>query len=209
MERNAIAWSARYLNIPLTVPDDIVAHLLIELDGNDPDQLQIQAERVYEVVTQFDTGEIEIADTAAEKERLWRIRRNIGNAVRYHSVYKEEDTVVPRAALPELLRGGKEIGARYGFQSVCYGHAGDGNLHINIIRGELDEQFWKEGIREPIKEIFRLCVRLGGTISGEHGIGLVQRPYIGIALPEVQLELMRGIKRVFDPKGILNPGKIF
>ena len=129
--------------------------------------------------------------------------------MRYHSVYKEEDTVVPRAALPALLIGVKEIGARYGFQSVCYGHAGDGNLHINIIRGELSDEFWQEGIREPIREIFRLCVSLGGTISGEHGIGLVQRPYIGIALPEVQLELMRGIKRVFDPKGVLNPGKIF
>ncbi|HYE79948.1 MAG TPA: FAD-linked oxidase C-terminal domain-containing protein [bacterium] len=209
MERNAIEWSARYLNLELNLADDIRAHLLIELDGNDPDALMRDAERVYEVVSQFDTGEIEVADTAGEKERLWKIRRNIGNAVRYHSVYKEEDTVVPRAALPTLLRGVKEIGARYGFQSVCYGHAGDGNLHINIIRGELDEAFWKEGIQEPIREIFRLCVRLGGTISGEHGIGLVQKPYIGIAIPEVQLELMRGIKRVFDPKGILNPGKIF
>lgn len=209
MERNAIEWSARYLNLELNLEADIRAHLLIELDGNDPDVLMRDAERVYEVVSEFDTGEIEIADTAGEKERLWRIRRNIGNAVRYHSVYKEEDTVVPRAALPTLLQGVKEIGARYGFQSVCYGHAGDGNLHINIIRGELPDDFWQEGIREPIAEIFRLCVQLGGTISGEHGIGLVQRPYIGIAIPEVQLELMRGIKRVFDPKGLLNPGKIF
>ena len=209
MERNAIVWSARYLNLPLALADDIAAHLLIELDGNDPAQLQAQAEQVYEVVSAFDVGEIEVADTAAEKERLWRIRRNIGNAVRYHSVYKEEDTVVPRAALPTLLAGVKEIGTRYGFQSVCYGHAGDGNLHINIIRGELSDDFWHEGIHAPISEIFRLCVSLGGTISGEHGIGLVQRPYIGIAVPEVQLELMRGIKRVFDPKGILNPGKIF
>ncbi len=209
MERNAIEWSARYLNLPLELADDIRAHLLIELDGNDPEVLQRDAERVYEVVSAFDVGEVEVADTAGEKDRLWRIRRNIGNAVRYHSVYKEEDTVVPRAELPTLLRGVKEIGARYGFQSVCYGHAGDGNLHINIIRGELDEAFWAEGIREPIREIFRLCVRLGGTISGEHGIGLVQKPYIGIALPEANLNLMRGIKAVFDPHGVLNPGKIF
>jgi glycolate oxidase len=209
MERNAIEWSARYLNLPLTVPADIVAHLLIELDGNDPEQLQRDAERVYDVISQFDTGEIEIADTAGEKDRLWRIRRNVGNAVRYHSVYKEEDTVVPRAALPQLLKGVKEIGARYGFQSVCYGHAGDGNLHINIIRGELPDDFWNEGIRQPISEIFELCVALGGTISGEHGIGLVQRPYIGIAIPEKSLDLMRGIKAVFDPHGVLNPGKIF
>jgi len=117
--------------------------------------------------------------------------------------------VVSRAELPALLKGVKEIGGRYGFKTVCYGHAGDGNLHVNIIRGDLDDEMWNVGLREPISEIFRLCVKLGGTISGEHGIGLVQKPYIGIAVGAVNLELMRGIKTVFDPQGILNPGKIF
>ncbi|TYZ11931.1 FAD-binding protein [Hymenobacter lutimineralis] len=209
MEREAIVWSAGYLNIPLNLPEDIRAHLLIELDGNDLERLYQEAEQVYSVLEKYDIGEILLADTAGQKEELWKIRRNIGNAVRYNSVYKEEDTVVPRAELPTLLAGVKEIGSRYGFNSVCYGHAGDGNLHINIIRGDLDDDMWNHGLREPIKEIFRLCVKLGGTISGEHGIGLVQRPYIGIAIGEVQLDLMRGIKRVFDPHGIMNPGKIF
>lgn len=209
MEREAIAWSSDYLKIPLTLPDDVRAHLLIELDGQDLDQLYKEAEQVYEVLARYDVGDILLADTAAQKDELWRIRRNIGNSVRYNSVYKEEDTVVPRAELPALLKGVKEIGARYGFKSVCYGHAGDGNLHVNIIRGDLDDEQWHVGLREPISEIFRLCVRLGGTISGEHGIGLVQKPYIGIALPETNLNLMRGIKQVFDPHGIMNPGKIF
>ncbi|WP_310391119.1 FAD-linked oxidase C-terminal domain-containing protein [Hymenobacter sp.] len=208
MERIAMEWSARYLGIPLTVPDDIRAHLLIELDGQDLDQLYKEAEQVYAVLESYDVGDILLADTAAQKDELWRIRRNIGNAVKA-AVYKEEDTVVPRAELGTLLAGVKEIGARYGFQSVCYGHVGDGNLHVNIIRGELSDEMWNVGLREPISEIFRLCVKLGGTISGEHGIGLVQKGYIGIAVGEVNLELMRGIKKVFDPHGILNPGKIF
>ena len=209
MEREAITWSSDYLNIPLTLPEDITAHLLIELDGQDLDQLYKEAEKVYEVLEGYDVGEILLADTTGQKDDLWRIRRNIGNSVRYNSVYKEEDTVVPRAELPTLLKGVKEIGARYGFKSVCYGHAGDGNLHVNIIRGDLTEEQWTTGLRQPISEIFALCVQLGGTISGEHGIGLVQKPYLHIALQEANLNLMRGIKQVFDPHGILNPGKIF
>jgi glycolate oxidase len=209
MEREAIVWSSEYLKIPLTLPEDIKAHLLIELDGQDLDQLYKEAEAVYGVLEGYDIDEILLADTAGQKDDLWRIRRNIGNAVRYNSVYKEEDTVVPRAELPTLLAGVKEIGRRYGFNSVCYGHAGDGNLHVNIIRGDLTDEQWHHGLRQPISEIFALCVKLGGTISGEHGIGLVQKGYIGIALKEANLELMRGIKRVFDPHGIMNPGKIF
>ena len=209
MEREAIAWSSDYLKIPLTLPEDITAHLLIELDGQDLDELYKEAEQVYGVLSTYDVGEILLADTAGQKDDLWRIRRNIGNSVRYNSVYKEEDTVVPRAELPTLLKGVKEIGARHGFKSVCYGHAGDGNLHVNIIRGDLTDEQWNVGLRQPISEIFQLCVQLGGTISGEHGIGLVQKPFMHIALSEVNLELMRGIKKVFDPNGILNPGKIF
>jgi glycolate oxidase len=209
MEREAIAWSSDYLKIPLTLPEDITAHLLIELDGQDLDELYKEAEQVYGVLESYDVGEILLADTAGQKDDLWKIRRNIGNSVRYNSVYKEEDTVVPRAELPTLLKGVKEIGARYGFKSVCYGHAGDGNLHVNIIRGALTDEQWNVGLRQPISEIFELCVQLGGTISGEHGIGLVQKPYMHIALKEANLNIMRGIKQVFDPHGILNPGKIF
>ena len=103
----------------------------------------------------------------------------------------------------------KEIGKKYGFKSVCYGHAGDGNLHVNIIKGNLSDDAWNNEIPKGIREIFKLVVSLGGTLSGEHGIGLVQQPYMDIAFSEVQLDLMRNIKSVFDPKNILNPGKIF
>ncbi|WP_299819425.1 FAD-linked oxidase C-terminal domain-containing protein [uncultured Pontibacter sp.] len=209
MEREAIEWTSKYVAVTVDIPEDIKAHLLIELDGKDMELLFKDAEQVYEVLEKYDVGEILVAETEKQKADLWHLRRNVGHAVKSNSIYKEEDTVVPRAELPILLRGVKEIGAKYNFKSVCYGHAGDGNLHINIVKGNMSDEDWNDKLPEGIKEIFRLCVSLGGTISGEHGIGLVQRPYIAIALNEVQLRLMRGIKQLFDPRGILNPGKIF
>ena len=137
------------------------------------------------------------------------MRRSVAEAVKSNSVYKEEDTVVKRAELPKLLKGVKEIGNKYGFKSVCYGHAGDGNLHVNIIKGDLSDEIWNEEITKGIAEIFQLCVNLGGTISGEHGIGLVQKKYLDIAQSKAQIDLQIGIKKVFDPNNILNPGKIF
>ena len=209
MERDAIDRAIAYTGSTMQVQAHIQAHLLIEVDGNDPDRLLLEAEKIYEVLQQYETGEILLGDSQKQKEELWMLRRKVAYAVRHTSVYKEEDTVVPRACLPELLRGVKAIGRKYGFESVCYGHAGDGNLHVNILKGNLSDQAWNENITPGIRALFELVVSLGGTISGEHGIGFVQRPYIGIALPEINLALMRGIKKVFDPHNILNPGKIF
>jgi glycolate oxidase len=209
MEREAIEWALAYTQSAIQLPAEVQAHLLIEIDGNDKEQLLKEAEHIYEVLSAYETGDILLGESSQQKEELWSLRSKIPYAVRHNSVYKEEDTVVPRAHLPQLLKGIKEIGIKYNFKSVCYGHAGDGNMHVNIIKGNMTEQEWNVKLPEGIREIFRLCVRLGGTISGEHGIGYVQKPYIGIALPEVNLAIMRGIKKVFDPKGILNPGKIF
>ena len=116
---------------------------------------------------------------------------------------------MPRAELANLLKGVKEIGNRYGFKSVCYGHAGDGNLHVNIIKGEMSDDDWNNKLTLGIREIFELTKKLGGTISGEHGIGLVQKQYMDIVLSEKNIEIQKGIKKLFDPNQILNPGKIF
>lgn len=210
MERDAIDWTLRFVpDINVQVPDEVQAHLLVEVDGNDMDTLFKECEALTEVFTRFECGEILFADSEAQKNALWRMRRQVAEAVKSNSVYKEEDTVVPCYELPRLLNGVKEIGTKYGFQSVCYGHAGDGNLHVNIIKGSLSDEAWNTDVKQGIREIFELVVSLGGTLSGEHGIGLVQREFMPIAFNEVQLELMRGIKRLFDPKGIMNPGKIF
>lgn len=209
MERDAIAWTMRFTEgLPAQLTTDPEAYLLIEVDGDHADMLMRDCERILEVMETHECGEVLFAETSAEKDALWKMRRSVPVSVKAHSVYKEEDTVVPRFELPRLLAGVKEIGARYGFSSVCYGHAGDGNLHVNIIRGDLSEEFWEEELPKAIREIFQLTVSLGGTLSGEHGIGLVQRAYMDIAFDPVQLDLMRSIKQVFDPKGIMNPGKV-
>jgi glycolate oxidase len=209
MEREAIEWALAYTGSAIPLPDHIQAHLLIEVDGHDMELLLKDAERIYQVLSIYEVGEIMLGESSGQKEELWALRSKIPYAVRHNSVYKEEDTVVPRAHLPQLLKGIKEIGIKYNFKSICYGHAGDGNMHVNIIKGSMTEEEWHTKLPEGIREIFRLCVELGGTISGEHGIGYVQKPYIHIALPDINLAIMRGIKKVFDPKGILNPGKIF
>ncbi len=190
-------------------PENMDAYLLCELDGNDDDILMKDAEMVMEVVQQFNTGEVLFADTASQKEELWKIRKNISPAVNAYTLTKAEDVVVPRGNLPAMIAGIKEIGRRYGFNSVCYGHLGDGNLHINVLKEDIPDTKWTTEVMDGVGEIFGLAVRLGGTLSGEHGIGIAKRPYMPVAMKEMNLNLMRGIKNVFDPHGILNPGKIF
>jgi glycolate oxidase len=210
MERDALDWVMRFMDSSsVQIADDVQAHLLIEVDGNEPEVLMKEMEGISEIVMGFDCGEILFAEDAQQKAELWKLRRRVGEAVKSHSVYKEEDTVVPRAELPVLLSGVKAIGRKYGFHSVCYGHAGDGNLHVNIIKGDLTEEEWNGSLKNGIREIFELVKSLGGTISGEHGIGLVQKEYLPIVFDEVQMRLMREIKKVFDPNNILNAGKIF
>ena len=210
MERDAIDWVCKWLgDVTIPIADDVRANLLIELDGNDMDVLYKESEKLYEVMTGFDCGEILFADSEAQKADLWRMRRNVANAVKTTSVTIEEDTVVPRFYLPQLMVHIKEVGKKYNFRSVCYGHAGDGNIHVRIIKDELTDDYWKNEVPKGVREIFEKVVELGGTISGEHGIGWVQRRYMDIKFPPMQLELMRGVKSVFDPRGILNPSKIF
>lgn len=210
MERDALDWVMKFANVSsIHVPDDIQAHLLIEVDGNDIDVLMKEMEQIAAVLEQYDTGEVLFADTHAQKEMLWQLRRKVGEAVKSNSIYKEEDTVVPRAKLPELLATVKRIGKEYGFKSVCYGHAGDGNLHVNIVKANMSDDDWNNKLTEGIRILFAEVVKMGGTISGEHGIGLVQKGYMDIAFSQKQLDLMKSIKNIFDPKGVLNPGKMF
>jgi glycolate oxidase len=201
----------KVLGSPVTtqLTDGMDAYLLCELDGNDEEVLMRDAERVMNVVEKFQCGEVLFAESNAQKEELWKVRKNISPAVNWYTLTKSDDVVVPRNNLPKLIRGIKEIGKQYGFNTVCFGHLGDGNLHVNILKEDISETDWETKIPEGIGEIFKLTVRLGGTLSGEHGIGIAKRPYMPIAMSEVNLNLMRGIKKVFDPNGIMNPGKIF
>jgi len=210
MERDAINWTMKFTDVPdLNLKPEIEAHLLIEVDGNYPEILMNEAEKILTVVEQFQIDEVLFADTVEQKNALWKLRRNVAEAVKQNTVYKEEDTVVPRFELPKLLIGIKAIGEKYGFKSICYGHAGDGNLHVNIVKLDMTEDAWKNEVPKGVKEIFELTKSLNGTISGEHGIGLVQKEFMPIVFTDIELNLMYQIKKIFDPKNIMNPGKIF
>ena len=211
MEKAALelVQQTQFANIPFEMKKNEKSYLLIELDGNEEKKLLETAEKLYNIFEHYDCGEILIAANSTQKENLWKMRRNIGLAVKSYSIYKEEDTVVPRNKLPDLMEGVKLIGGKYGFKSICYGHAGDGNLHINILKENLSELVWNNIKKKGVREIFNLCVKLGGTISGEHGIGLVQKNYMDIPFSEEMINLQKEIKSLFDPNNIMNPGKIF
>ncbi len=209
MERRAVEWVIEYDQFQFDLKDDAMAFLMIEVDGNDLELLFADCEKINIVLEKNACSEVLLAETSVQKESIWRMRRTMPLSVKSNSIYKEEDTVVPRSELPKLIRGIKEIGKRFGFESICYGHAGDGNLHVNIIKGTMSDLDWNTKLKQGIREIFELTVALGGTISGEHGIGLVQREYMDIKYTKAHLDIMRGIKSIFDPNGILNPLKIF
>jgi len=209
MERRGVEWVKEHDGIMFDLKDDVQAFLLIEVDGTNQDVIFLDCEKINQVLEDFDCKDALFADSAAQKEELWRMRRTMAVSVKSNSIYKEEDTVVPRASLPQLISGIKETGRKYGFESVCYGHAGDGNVHVNIIKGSMSDEDWHDKLKDGIREIFELTVSLGGTLSGEHGIGLVQKEFMPIKYSETHFALWRGIKQVFDKNGILNPGKIF
>jgi glycolate oxidase len=191
------------------VNDDIAAHLIIEVDGNNLDVLMGEMEAIATLLQDFEAGEVFFADDAQQKAELWKLRRRVAEAVKSSGYTIEEDTVVPRAELPVLIRGVKALGKKYDFQAVCYGHAGDGNLHVRIHKDGIPNSHGNAEMQHILGELFRLVHSLGGTISGEHGIGLIQKGYMNIVFQEANLRLMREIKKAFDPNNILNAGKIF
>jgi len=193
----------------LPVSDDIEAHLIIEVDGNNMDVLMQEMEEISVLLADFEAGEIFFAEDAQQKEELWKLRRRVAEAVKMQGYTIEEDTVVPRAELPKLIRGVKALGKEHDFKVVCYGHSGDGNLHIRINKEGQPNSFENPEMTSVLEDLFKLVHSLGGTISGEHGIGLVQKKYMPIVFNDAQLNLMRGIKKAFDPNNILNAGKIF
>jgi glycolate oxidase len=210
MERAAVEASDRALGTS-TARDGGAAEafLLIELDGNDAAALDRDYERLGEVCLGAGALDVWVADSESKQQELWRVRRAMGEAVKRLSTYREEDTVVPRSRLPELVRAVREVTAKHGLTAICYGHAGDGNIHVNVLRMDMDPLRWREVAPRCSREIFERVVALGGTISGEHGIGLIQKPNLPIALSEAAIALHRRMKEAFDPAWILNPGKIF
>ncbi|WP_298298885.1 FAD-linked oxidase C-terminal domain-containing protein [Hydrotalea sp.] len=191
------------------VHDGMAAHLLIELDGNHKEILMQEMEAIALLLENFEVGDVFFAEDEAQKNELWKLRRRVAEAVKSAGYTIEEDTVVPRAFLPDLIVGVKQLAQQYGFKAVCYGHAGDGNLHIRIKDPHTTTSFDAPHIQQALADLFMLVKKLGGTISGEHGIGLIQKKYMPLVMQEANLQIMRSIKKTLDPNNILNPGKIF
>jgi len=189
---------------------DAAAHLLIQLDGNLRAAVEAEMEKVGDLCLEHGARDVLVAQDRPTRDRLWEARRMIIEALKHESPMNHmEDVVVPRAQIPPLLRGIREIAGRYDVRIVNFGHAGDGNVHVNILKDNIPDDRWEAILPTVQEEIYRLALALGGTITGEHGIGATRRRYLPLALDEVQINLMRQIRDVFDPHRILNPGKIF
>ncbi len=189
---------------------DAQAHLLIQLDGNRQEAVDADYEVVGELCLKHGARDVLVAKDRGTRDRLWDTRRKIIDALKHASpINHMEDVVVPRAEIPSLLKGIKEIAHRRGVRIVCFGHAGDGNVHVNVLKDDLPMEQWERLVPVITEETYRLTLSLGGTLTGEHGVGATRRRYLPMALDETQIELMRQIRSVFDPNCILNPGKIF
>ena len=207
MNRNSLKIVSRYTGSTLPF-EDAGAHLIIQLEGNDPDSLADDYERLGKACLSSGALEVFVADNRNSRERLWKARKSVAEAVMAFSTrYAKEDVVVPTSEVPELMREVDRICESYGLEGVNYGHVGDGNIHVNLLMEE-DRSDWKSVIESARMELYEVTARLGGTLSGEHGIGLKRKKYMNMFLDEVQMDLIRRIKSAFDPLGILNPGKI-
>ena len=198
---------ARRLDGASLAPEGTEALLLIEVDGQ-PEQVASDERRVAEVCRRLGATDIQVAASEPEREALWLARRELSPAIRALAPVKvNHDVVVPRARVPQLLALVGRIRAEHGLSIPCFGHAGDGNIHVNIMAG--DDPATLEKVRRAERQLFEGVVALEGSISGEHGIGFAKAPFLGLELSPETIDVMRRIKRAFDPNGVLNPGKIF
>jgi glycolate oxidase len=207
MDQTAIACieEAMHLGLPL----DVEATLLIETDGADLQSVQREIEACYKICQENGARAVKIAQTEAERSSLWKARRSISPSLARKAPNKlGEDITVPRSAIPEVIQRLREISARYGLPIVIFGHAGDGNLHPNILFDKRQPEQWSK-VEQMVGEIFEASLSLGGTLSGEHGVGILKRPYLERALGPVSIDIQKQIKHALDPLNILNPGKIF
>ena len=190
------------------LPTSAGAILVSEMDGNDESVINADLERLKEHFIANGASEFRVAKDASESSDIWFARRNCSQAINcYGSLKINEDITVPRSKLPALLEKIAEISAKYNVTTPCFGHTGDGNVHTNVMVDKNDPEAVKRG-HEAITEIFKATVELGGTLSGEHGIGISKAPFMSLAFSEAEMNLFRAIKKAFDPNNILNPNKM-
>ena len=190
------------------LPTDAGAILITDVDGNLPEEIEYQLSMIERVFKENGCSGFKIAKDKKESAELWFARKNASQSITiYGSKKLNEDITVPRSALPELLRKINEVAKKYEVTIPCFGHTGDGNVHTNVMVDGNDPKQIEIG-HQAIEEIFKITVELGGTLSGEHGIGLSKAPFMKLAFTKAEIELFKSIKRAFDPNNILNPGKM-
>jgi len=195
-------------NFAFGLSKDAEAILLVAVDGS-REEVEKNAQTIEGIIKENGGFDVVRAKSKEEEDKLWDVRRAISPSLKKYGTLKiNEDVVVPRSRVPELIARVEEIGAKYNTFVANFGHAGDGNIHVNFLCDREDAAAVARA-REAVGEIFRLSVDLGGTISGEHGIGYVKAQYLDYAIDPPTMEILKGIKKVFDPNGILNPGKMF
>lgn len=210
MDRLSVLRTHEYLGEKMAYPET-GAVIIIELDGNSREILREEAMAVSELLMENGVLEVYAAETPDNQEKIWKIRRNVAEAFKaIDPVQSVEDVVVPVANIPKLIPVLEELSAKYDVLMPCYGHAGDGNIHVTVVKKAhtaLEE--WKKKLPRVLEELYKAVFALGGTISGEHGIGHKRKQYLPLVLGRAEIELMKRIKAAFDPNNILNPGKIF
>lgn len=208
VDRSSILVAERYLKRPMP-HNEAAAYVMVRIDGNVQEGVNADYETAGEICMKNNALDVYVAEAKARQERVWEGRSCIIDAAKAEGLVEVLDCVVPPSRIPALIRGITEIAERYGVECQNFGHAGDGNVHTNVLKQDMSDGEWEEKIPQLATDIYRLSVELGGTISGEHGIGLTRKPHLPTAVDPVQVMLMKGIKRLFDPNNILNPGKIF
>jgi glycolate oxidase len=189
--------------------NDAAAHLLIQLDGNNQEAVDADFETVGDLCLDHGARDVLVARDRHTRDRLWEARRMIIESLKHESpVNHMEDVVVPRAEIPVLLKGVKALADEHEVRIICFGHAGDGNVHVNALKDDMPMERWESLVPALSQAIYELAIPLGGTITGEHGIGVTRRKYLHMALEPAQIDLMRRVKAAFDPNHILNPSKI-
>ncbi len=206
--RSALELAEAHLGRPVPFRD-AQAQILLEFDGTNEDALDAEAAKAAEVLMAAGALDAVLADTPAKERAIWEVRRCLGEAVKKSARHVECDTSVPPADVPALFGGVREIAARHGVREISYGHAGDGNVHVNLLGTHDDPEEDRRALEGAAEAVFRFATALGGTITGEHGVGCVQSRFLPLCRDAVALASMRAVKHALDPRGLLNPGKIF
>jgi glycolate oxidase len=210
IDKKSIQYSEKFLDKKFQYSDEAEAQLLIEIDGFNKDVLDDTVEKFGELLLENGAIDVFIAEQQKEKDKIWEMRRTLREAIKHIGKEKfGEDVVVPPSKIPEILSECKKLSKKLGIDIISYGHIGDGNVHINVVKNNLTDSEWQKKSAEAIKNIFEISVKLGGTISGEHGIGLTKKKYLNMVLTDKEINLMKTIKKNFDVNNIMNPGKIF